>query len=584
MDKNREPAISNNNEVKSSKKPAKQWTADVKDLPGSAYFLQTDPRKYDFHEYMDFVDARSTDRQRLSSVWRTTILPRLTTSQFQVLRNEGKRLEKEWSTEKVVDDLYWSRLKDKELENERQRKSMSTLKAQAYERFDAMQDLIVLETKAVTETEARRITLGSTSTSDSTTSGQEVHRRSARRNADHAPASPSSEPARTPATRQQSPDQPSPEAWELLMRAAVLKVRGVMADCMPRVSSVGFTEYEEIAHSIAEEILASNKVLGPTDDDAKKLMTVMSGVIDLRSWTLESDQPSLLAPDLRTPVPGLRDLCKELRVDALLGSRMLALKTAKRISRLADEIIAGGEVSPLYLFLELVSMLSKKIYQGQEPSSEQDIVQMWKDTLVTLSDGGLRFKTGEKICSATQAAQKELQERFNVVGETDRGRRVDLLLYSGELELLNSEAKFDASGAVCERQYDKNLRINRAIWNGARRHGLPLPTMHPLDIRGSTAMICTLFSPDNQILLAGAASEALLELPQDERSLRQFLTVPENDREAFMPELLINYTVIPQMILPRKRYGLFTAFVVPVGLCCLLLSFAFIFRQCWSNT
>ncbi|KAF9960961.1 hypothetical protein BGZ70_008426 [Mortierella alpina] len=313
---------------------------------------------------------------------------------------------------------------------------------------------------------------------------------------------------------------------------------------MPRVSSVGFSEYEDVAHSIAEEILASNKVLNPADDDAKKLMTVMSGIIDLRSWTLESDQPSLLAPDLRTPVPGLRDLCKELRVDALLGARMLALKTAKRISRLADEIIAGGEVSPLYLFLELVSMLSKKIYQGQEPSSEQDIVQMWKDTLVTLSDGSLRFKTGEKICSATQAAQKDLQERFNVVGETDRGRRVDLLLYSGELELLNSEAKFDASGAVCERQYDKNLRINRAIWNGARRHGLRLPTMHPLDIRGPAAMICTLFSPDNQILLAGAASEDLLELPQDERSLRQFLTVPEDEKEAFMPELLINYTAM----------------------------------------
>ncbi|KAF9563050.1 hypothetical protein EC968_005014 [Mortierella alpina] len=270
----------------------------------------------------------------------------------------------------------------------------------------------------------------------------------------------------------------------------------------------------------------------------------MSGIIDLRSWTLETDQPSLLVQDLWATVAGLRDLCKELRVDALLGARMLALKTAKRISGFADEIIAGGEVSPLYLFLELVSMLSKKIYQGQEASSEQDIVQMWKDTLVILSDGSLRFKTGEKVCSATQTAQKELQERFNILGETDRGRRVDLLLYSGDLELLNSEAKFDASGAVCERQYDKNLRINRAIWNNARRHGLQLPTMHPLDIRGTTAMICTLYSPDDQILLAGAASENLLELPQDERGLRKFLTVPEDAQEQFMPELLINYTAM----------------------------------------
>ena len=83
----------------------------------------------------------------------------------------------------------------------------------------------------------------------------------------------------------------------------------------------------------------------------------MSGIIDLRSWTLEADQPSLLAPDLWIPVPGLRALCRELRADALLGSRMLALKTTKRISKFAEEIITGGEVSPLYLFLELVSML-----------------------------------------------------------------------------------------------------------------------------------------------------------------------------------------------------------------------------------
>ncbi|KAF9991631.1 hypothetical protein BGZ65_000327, partial [Modicella reniformis] len=68
--------------------------------------------------------------------------------------------------------------------------------------------------------------------------------------------------------------------------------------------------------------------------------------------------------------------------------------------------------------------------------------------------------------------------------------------------------------------------------------------MHPLDIRGTTAMICTLDSPDGQILLAGAASEDLLELPQDEGSLRKFLSVPEDPNEPFMPELLINYTAM----------------------------------------
>ncbi|KAF9960585.1 hypothetical protein BGZ65_012052 [Modicella reniformis] len=187
---------------------------------------------------------------------------------------------------------------------------------------------------------------------------------------------------------------------------------------MPRVYSTGFSDYEDVALSIAEDILASNKVLSPMDDDAKKLIS------------------------------------------------MLALKTAKRINKFADEIIAGGEVS---LFLELVSMLSKKNYQAEEASSEQDC-----DVLRSRGRSARMRKQHRKVFR---------QEKFNVVGETDRGRRVELLLFSGDLELLNSEAKFDESGVACECQYDKNLRINRAIWNAVRRRGLRMSTMHPLDIR-----------------------------------------------------------------------------------------------------
>ncbi|KAG0248833.1 hypothetical protein DFQ27_000599 [Actinomortierella ambigua] len=137
-------------------------------------------------------------------------------------------------------------------------------------------------------------------------------------------------------------------------------------------------------------------------------------------------------------------------------------------------------------------------------------------------------------------------ERFNVTGETDRGRRVDLLLCCEDLEILNSEAKFNESGLACERQYNKNLRINKAIWNIARRRGIRLLTMYPLDIRGTTAIVRALDSPDNQILLAGAASEFLLELPKDERGLQYAYLLPVSvdfysSCASFPKNMLIQY-------------------------------------------
>jgi hypothetical protein len=52
------------------------------------------------------------------------------------------------------------------------------------------------------------------------------------------------------------------------------------------------------------------------------------------------------------------------------------------------------------------------------------------------------------------------------------------------VEILNTEAKFDEDGSVCEAQYKKNIRINHAIHRVARRAGVELSEMMPLDIRG----------------------------------------------------------------------------------------------------
>lgn len=81
-------------------------------------------------------------------------------------------------------------------------------------------------------------------------------------------------------------------------------------------------------------------------------------------------------------------------------------------------------------------------------------------------------------------AQRLLFLKFGVTGETENGRRVDLLLKEGDLEILNTEAKSAEDGGLCEIQYKKNVRINHTIHREASRKGIELPTMLPLDIRG----------------------------------------------------------------------------------------------------
>lgn len=81
-------------------------------------------------------------------------------------------------------------------------------------------------------------------------------------------------------------------------------------------------------------------------------------------------------------------------------------------------------------------------------------------------------------------AQRLLFLKFGVTGETENGRRVDLLLKEGDLEILNTEAKSAEDGGLCEIQYKKNVRINHTIHREASRKGIELATMLPLDIRG----------------------------------------------------------------------------------------------------
>ncbi|KAF8950515.1 hypothetical protein BGZ46_004470 [Entomortierella lignicola] len=88
--------------------------------------------------------------------------------------------------------------------------------------------------------------------------------------------------------------------------------------------------------------------------------------------------------------------------------------------------------------------------RGNIPVSESEIVALWKSVLEIMSNGRLKLLSGEKICKATLATKREFKEIFGVEGETDSGRRVDLLLRVGDFEILNTEAKALNSEVTCD--------------------------------------------------------------------------------------------------------------------------------------
>ncbi|KAF9085011.1 hypothetical protein BGX27_003643, partial [Mortierella sp. AM989] len=127
----------------------------------------------------------------------------------------------------------------------------------------------------------------------------------------------------------------------------------------------------------------------------------------------------------------------------------------------------------------------------------------------------------------TLAAKREFKDVFGVGCETDSGRRVDLLLRVGDFEILNTEAKALNNEVTCDQQYKKNIRINHAIYREAKKHGIELSSMLPLDNR-LTAMVCHLKKAGGRVFVAGAAADRMITLPKDKGELHKFLEGPSS--------------------------------------------------------
>ncbi|KAG9066701.1 hypothetical protein KI688_012610 [Linnemannia hyalina] len=304
------------------------------------------------------------------------------------------------------------------------------------------------------------------------------------------------------------------------------KLRGQDTLGLDKISTEGLSDLEVKIFSSSRSLIEQAEL---STEDSKDLMVGMSGILDTRTWICE-EAPSTLEPQLSAENKELGQLLSQLRKCLHLGIQMLVLKGEVMIGEIAKATIEGEDRPSITPMLRCVVHLATLIEYGNLPSSESEVVALWKFILETLSCGKLKFTR------ATQVAQRLLFLKFGVTGETENGRRVDLLLKEGDLEILNTEAKSAEDGGLCEIQYKKNVRINHTIHREASRKGIELPTMLPLDIRGMSAMICGL-KRSQGVLVAGAADSRMIRLPSDKEQMSEFLSGPS-------PILLCNYVLL----------------------------------------
>ncbi|KAF9544609.1 hypothetical protein EC957_011824 [Mortierella hygrophila] len=319
------------------------------------------------------------------------------------------------------------------------------------------------------------------------------------------------------------------DRWSHLLLATVNKLRGQDTLGLDKILTKGLSDLEVTIFSNSRSLIEQAEL---NTEDSKDLMVGMSGILDTRTWICE-EAPSTLEPQLSAENKELDQLLSQLRKCLHLGIQILVLKGEVMIGEIAKATIEGEDRPSITPMLRCIVHLATLIEYGNLPSSESEVVALWKFILETLSCGKLKFSSGEKICRATQVAQRLLFLKFGVTGETENGRRVDLLLKEGDLEILNTEAKSAEDGGLCEIQYKKNVRINHTIHREASRKGIELPTMLPLDIRGMSAMICGL-KRSQGVLVAGAADSRMIRLPSDKEQMSEFLSGPS-------PTLLCNY-------------------------------------------
>ncbi|KAF9416282.1 hypothetical protein BGZ76_004683 [Entomortierella beljakovae] len=273
------------------------------------------------------------------------------------------------------------------------------------------------------------------------------------------------------------------EPWRTLTKLCIDKFHGCKVQGHKdlegfNLSTIETHLYERVLSYLDEETLSKLRF--------KDLFVALTGIVDLR--VVKFKDFTSICPELEYSDPEVTRILDQLSKYLRLGMRTLVLKCDVMLGLQAQKELDGEDIMPQESMINLVRYL------------------------------------GEHMCKATQVQKKVFASQFGAPEESESGRKVDLLLRIGDFELLNTEAKANDHMTECDTQYKKNLRINHAIYQIAKRRGLTLPEMLPLDIRGLTAMVCSLKSSgEGNIMVAGPASRHLISLPSTKEGLEQFL-------------------------------------------------------------
>ncbi|KAF9131911.1 hypothetical protein BGW39_001147 [Mortierella sp. 14UC] len=325
---------------------------------------------------------------------------------------------------------------------------------------------------------------------------------------------------------------PFEQPWRTLIQASLDRANGHTVEDLQLPSEIDLSQLEEILLSQVLGILSKGQL---ATSDFKSLYTALSGIVDTRQ--LRVDQVNLLSEPLVQRIPGIDNLMKLLKSHARLGPRGLILGCDILLGKYAQDICEMKPVPDEINIIRVVQKLSLMIEHNAIPKSEQEVVALWKGILELISDGKLNYVRqvlqAIPTIRATTTQKKALRELFSVQDDTESGRKVDLLLIIDGLEALNSEAKLDERATLGEQQYQKNLRVNHSIRLAAEQQGVQLDSMAPLDIRGTTGMICGLKAQEG-LLVAGSACNQVIELPSNKEDLEAFIT-------GDSPHILWNY-------------------------------------------
>ncbi|KAG0364993.1 hypothetical protein BGZ54_006960 [Gamsiella multidivaricata] len=318
--------------------------------------------------------------------------------------------------------------------------------------------------------------------------------------------------------REQPEDVALKEPWKSLTQAAINKIRGHSINSLENLSCEGLSGIES---HLFERILSYLAIDNLSPLELKDLFVALTGIIDLRVTTYK-DLTSAV-PALEEKDPELDQLLKQLSKFLRLGLRTLVLKCDVMLGGLAKKELEGTDAPPQMAIIRLVRYLASIIDEGSQPVSESEVVAVWKECLQILSNGKLKFLSGGHVCRATQTQKRLFITQFKVHEETKSGRKVDLLLRVGNLEVLNTEVKPNDDQSAGDKQYKKNIRINHTTFQTAARRGLELPPMLPLDVRGLCAIVCCIKQASDNILVAGPACSNLIVLPSSKEDLEKFL-------------------------------------------------------------